>query len=857
DRYYVQGFAGALDTPGEWYLDASAGELYYWPQHTPINAQEIVAPTETDVFELKGSSSTSQTQNITFDGLTFLGSDFTNNFDEFHSSDPLKWNEPAAENRHGIIYLENASHNTVQNCKIIGAGFNGVELNTYSDHNTISDNEIGQSGYYGVMLTGTDVGTVVSGAKVYDNHDNVIDNNYIHDSGRNVGNGGGIFIFQSGNNQIEHNVIDGAPRYGIGMKGMAYGDTMIGQTFGGIPVTWDNHWGFLTSRDNDIEYNDISNVNEDSQDSGIISLIGTGVGNIIANNRLHDVSRTWGISNGVYLDDNTDFVTLKDNLVYGLHGGSVAGYDVKGIYDAVDNNVLDGSSQGAGGIESISLAPPPYLRNDSDEYSHNILDDVSQGFRFGTWSGYQLTTSDYNDVYVTPGLANDVNTAPEVVGCTSLPCNDVTSFSDWQTKASVYQPGLSNASYGTVAFDNTPSSTDKSLKFTDTDGTGNGVSVVRQFFPTGDDITYQFDVMASQTNGGFFADILDASGTSALSVGLSGIGTIRCWHAGGVGYSDAASYSANTWNTLKVVVHVSAQTYDVYINGSAASGCTAVPFTTTSVTEPDRLQFATGYGTGTYYVNNLSVSTPAEQFADDSFDGYTSGAFPTYDEHSITSDPLFTDPASRDYTLQPTSPALANGFVDLDYADMGLDSSYHLVRGVTATETSGGVVVSWDAVAGASSYVVRRTDDSGDSYTSVGTPSGTTYTDSTALSGKTYFYTVAAVVSGVEYPASIEVECDTTPVQSHIDDTFDAQTTGASPTGYTLSTAGGTVAIANVPGSGNQSMELVDTNSGSAGASATESFTSDKGVVTYEVRVMASQTTGGLSFDLYDGSGTA
>lgn len=872
NRYYVQGFADALDSAGEWYLDHANGYLYYWPQHTPIADQQIVAPTEQDVFELKGSSSTAQTENIDIDGLTFLGSDFTDNFDETHD---VAWNRPADPNRHGIIYLENAANDTVEDCKIIGSGFNGVELNTYSDHNTIAGNDISQSGYFGVMLTGTDVGALDgSSEQIYDNHDNTISDNSIRDSGRNVGNGGGIFVYQSGNNEITHNNINGAPRYGIAIKGLIMHTDDPGSmagTYGQLTVDWDNHWDFLTSRNNDVEYNDISNVNQDSVDAGIISMYGTGKGNIIENNRLHDVHRDnlYGLNQGIYLDDGTDYTTVDSNLIYGISGNLAIndGFFVKGIHNVIHNNVFVGGvgfSSGTG-IESATYDT---IRSDHNEFSDNIFYNSNDPYVFDNWEPERLTGSDFNDFYTT-------NTA--TTPCGSLYCfagdgAPQNNLGDWQDSVSSYIPGVDNDSYGSVSVAETPSGTDKSLKFVDTNGSGgNGETIKRYFQPTSDDLTFQFDVMPSQTSGAIEFDMLCGSNTGletmpvtsytpacsgsgdAFAIALSSADTLRYWTSSGPTDVPGFAYSANTWYTIKIVAHLSSQTYDVSVNGTPE--VTGVAFMNT-ISNPDEFYVATGTGTGTYYLNNLSIQTDGERYDNDSFDEYTTGGFPHYDEHSITSDPEFTDPSSNDYALESSSPALANGFVDLDYADIGLTSSHHLVQNLTAAQEGSDVDLSWDAVSGASSYVIRRTTDSGDDYTTVGTTSGTTYTDSTALDGQTYFYTVAAVTSGLEYPASTEVECDTVYPLSIVDDQFDTETTGAAPAGYTLETSGGTDEIANVPGSGNKSMELIDTSGGTGGVSALRTFNASSKTITFETRVSAAQTNGAIEFDLEDSSGT-
>ncbi|MEW6219905.1 MAG: LamG-like jellyroll fold domain-containing protein [Thermodesulfobacteriota bacterium] len=45
DRYYVENFLEGLDTPGEWYLDQTSGDLYYYPlPDRPITGSSFIAP---------------------------------------------------------------------------------------------------------------------------------------------------------------------------------------------------------------------------------------------------------------------------------------------------------------------------------------------------------------------------------------------------------------------------------------------------------------------------------------------------------------------------------------------------------------------------------------------------------------------------------------------------------------------------------------------------------------------------------------------------------------------------------------------------------------------------------------------
>jgi len=75
---------------------------------------------------------------------------------------------------------------------------------------------------------------------------------------------------------------------------------------------------------------------------------------------------------------------------------------------------------------------------------------------------------------------------------------------------------------------------------------------------------------------------------------------------------------------------------------------------------------------------------------------------------------------------------------------------------VTLSNTSTGMKISWGKVTGAAKYVVYRCTN-GKSWKSVATVTGTTYTDTTAKSGTTYYYTVRAV-NGSTYSSYITTQ---------------------------------------------------------------------------------------------------
>ena len=74
-----------------------------------------------------------------------------------------------------------------------------------------------------------------------------------------------------------------------------------------------------------------------------------------------------------------------------------------------------------------------------------------------------------------------------------------------------------------------------------------------------------------------------------------------------------------------------------------------------------------------------------------------------------------------------------------------------------ATPTNAQVRVSWNAVAGATSYKVKRSLASGGPFTTISTPTTNIFTNTGLTNGVTYFYVVSTVSAAGEGPDSAMV----------------------------------------------------------------------------------------------------
>lgn len=80
----------------------------------------------------------------------------------------------------------------------------------------------------------------------------------------------------------------------------------------------------------------------------------------------------------------------------------------------------------------------------------------------------------------------------------------------------------------------------------------------------------------------------------------------------------------------------------------------------------------------------------------------------------------------------------------------------------STAQTDTTISLSWDASAGATSYIVERSDDGSTGWTQVGTPAGTTFTDMGLTPETTYFYRIIAVNGDGNSDPSTTVEAATT-----------------------------------------------------------------------------------------------
>ena len=122
--YYALNILAELDRPGEWYVDADAGKLYFWPPG-------VINQSNTYVSVLHNAIELNNTNNVTIEGITFEGF------------------------RDTIVRITGGTKNEIAGCTFRNSGGDAVSISD-GEVNGVVDSDIYDIGGTGIRLTGGD-----------------------------------------------------------------------------------------------------------------------------------------------------------------------------------------------------------------------------------------------------------------------------------------------------------------------------------------------------------------------------------------------------------------------------------------------------------------------------------------------------------------------------------------------------------------------------------------------------------------------------------------------------------------------------------------------------------------------------
>lgn len=310
-RYYLSNIYKALDTPGEFYLNAKTGVLHYIPKPgEDLEKAEVIAPRLSSLVRFAGNPKSGQfVDHISLQGLTF--------------SD-VEWQLPkkdggdtqAAEMVPAVISAEGARNCAIRDCVVRNSATYGIELGSGCKENQIIRNELCNLGAGGIKLSGGGVGS----PEAEQTAKTQITDNHIHDCGQIFHSAVGILLRHSAGNTVAHNHI----------HHLYYTAISIGWVWGYKPSI---------SRDNIVEFNHIHDIGQKVlSDMGGIYMLGVSPGTVIRNNLLHDID-SWGYGGwGIYTDEGSSEIVIENNVVYRTKSGGF--HQHYGRENIVRNNVF-------------------------------------------------------------------------------------------------------------------------------------------------------------------------------------------------------------------------------------------------------------------------------------------------------------------------------------------------------------------------------------------------------------------------------------------------------------------------------------------------------------------------------------